>query len=36
MATNFIDPLFDVDTAKLWRETLQPDIDFIISSYDDS
>jgi len=35
MAANSIDPLFDVGTEKLWRETLQPGIDFMISRYDD-
>ena len=32
-AANFIDPLFDINTEKLWRETLQPSIDFMISRY---
>ena len=35
MAANSIDPLFDVDTEKLWRETLQPGIDFMMSRYGD-
>ena len=34
-AAKSIDPLFDVDTEKMWRETLQPSIDFMISRYDD-
>ena len=34
-AANSIDPLFDVNTEKLWRETLQPGIDFMISRYGD-
>ncbi len=33
-AANSIDPLFDENTEKLWRETLQPGIDFMISRYD--
>jgi len=33
-AANSIDPLFDSATEKLWRETLQPGIDFMISGYD--
>ncbi len=31
-AARSIDPLFDAE--KLWRETLQPGIDFMISKYD--
>ncbi len=34
-AANFIDTLFDVNTEKMWRETLQPGIDFMISRYGD-
>ena len=34
MAENFIDPFFDVNTEELWRETLQPGIDYMISRYD--
>ena len=33
-AAKSIDPLFDVNTEKLWRETLQLGIDFMISKYD--
>ncbi len=29
-----IDPVFDTKTEKLWRETLQPGIDFMVSKYD--
>jgi len=35
MAADFIDPIFDINTEKLWREALQPGIDFMISRYDD-
>ncbi len=35
MAANSIDPLFDVNTEKLWRETLQSGIDFMVSRYGD-
>lgn len=34
-AAKSIDPLFDINTEKLWREALQPGIDFMISRYDD-
>jgi len=33
-AAKSIDPLFDVNTEKLWRETLQEGIDFMISKYE--
>ena len=33
MAANSIDPLFDLNTEKLWRETLQPGIDFMVSRF---
>ena len=33
-AAKSIDPFFDMNTEKLWRETLQPGIDFMISRYD--
>ncbi len=33
-AAKSIDPLFDVNTEKLWRGTLQLGIDFMISKYD--
>ena len=33
-AAKSIDPLFDANTEKLWRETLQLGIDFMISKYD--
>ena len=33
-AAKSIDPLFDVETEKLWRDTLQVGIDFMISKYD--
>ena len=33
-AAKSIDPLFDVNTESLWRETLQPGIDFMVSKYD--
>ena len=33
-AAKSIDPLFDVKTEVLWRETLQPGIDFMISKYE--
>lgn len=29
-----IDPLFDKDTENLWREIMQPGIDYIISKYE--
>ena len=32
-AAKSIDPLFDVKTEVLWRETLQPGIDFMIGKY---
>jgi len=32
-AAKSIDPLFDIETEKLWRETLQVGIDFMISKY---
>lgn len=32
-AAKSIDPLFDVKTEILWRETLQPGIDFMISKF---
>ncbi len=35
MAVDFIDPIFDINTEKLWREALQPGIDFMVSRYDD-
>ena len=34
-AANSIDSLFDDNTERLWRETLQPGIDFMISRYGD-
>jgi len=34
-AANSIDPLFDVNTEKLWRETLRPGIDFMVSRFGD-
>jgi len=33
-AAKVIDPFFDKKTEKLWRETLQSGIDFMISKYD--
>ena len=33
-AARSIDPLFDINTEGLWRETLQPGIDYMISRYD--
>ena len=33
-AAKSIDPLFDVKTEILWRETLQNGIDFMISKYE--
>ena len=33
-AAKSIDPPFDVETEKLWRETLQEGIDFMISKYE--
>jgi len=33
-AAKSIDPLFDGNTEKLWRETLQLGIDFMISKYE--
>jgi len=33
-AAKIIDPVFDKKTETLWRETLQPGIDFMISKYD--
>jgi len=33
-AAKAIDPIFDKKTEKLWRETLQSGIDFMISKYD--
>jgi len=33
-AAQSIDPAFDIHTEKLWRETLQPGIDFMISQYE--
>ena len=33
-AAKSIDPLFDVKTEVLWRETLQEGIDFMVSKYD--
>ena len=33
-AARSIDPLFDKKTEGLWRETLQPGIDYMISRYD--
>ena len=33
-AAKSIDPLFDVKTEILWREALQPGIDFMISKYE--
>ena len=33
-AAKSVDPLFDVKTEILWRETLQIGIDFMISKYD--
>jgi hemoglobin-like flavoprotein len=33
-AAKSIDPLFDVNTEKLWRDTLQLGIDFMISKYE--
>ena len=34
-AAKSIDPLFDIKTEGLWRETLQPGIDYMISRYDE-
>ena len=34
VAARSIDPLFDIKTEGLWRETLQPGIDYMISRYD--
>ena len=34
-AAKSIDPLFDINTEILWRETLQEGIDFMISKYDE-
>jgi len=31
-----IDPLFDMDTENLWREIMQPGIDYMISKYNDA
>lgn len=33
-AAKSIDPLFDDMTERLWRETLQQGIDFMVSQYD--
>ena len=30
-----IDPLFDMDTEKLWREIMQPGIDHMVSRYNE-
>lgn len=35
LAADLIDPFFNLNTEKLWRETLQSGIDFMISKYDD-
>lgn len=32
-AAKFVDPLFDMDTEKLWRKIMQPGIDHMISKY---
>ncbi len=35
-AAKTIDPFFDSSTEKVWRETLQPGIDYMISQYNGS